>query len=93
MTNKKFNEFERKGFYIEKKGIKKIFFKKVKSKIFKASKNILKIKCSNEDKFFNSFHKLNLSPTDLNLFRQQLNKEINEKYWNSINHINVSNFV
>ena len=79
MTNKKFNEFERKGFYIEKKEIKKIFFKNVKSKIFKASKNILKIKCSNEDKFFNSFHKLNLSPTDLNLFRQQLNKEINEK--------------
>ena len=79
MTNKKFNEFERKGFYIEKKGIKKIFFKNVKSKIFRASKNILKIKCNNQDKFFNSFHKLNLSPTDLNLFRQQLNKEINEK--------------
>ena len=78
MTDKKLSLFEKKGFYIEKKGIKKIHFKNVKSKIFKKSKTILKIKDNNEDKFFNSFHKLKISATDLNFLRQQLNQEINK---------------
>ena len=79
MINNKPNTFEKKGFYVEKQNIKKIFFKRVKSKIFKKSKSILKIKGNNEDNFFNSFHKLNLTDTDLNFLRQQLNKEINKK--------------
>ena len=35
MINNKINSFEKKGFTVEKKDIKKIFFKRVKSKIFK----------------------------------------------------------
>ena len=79
MINNKLNRFEKKGFYIEQNNINKNFFKNFKTKIFIESKKILRIKTKNEDNFFDNFHKLEISPTDLNSLRQKLNFEINKK--------------
>lgn len=79
MIDNKLNKFEKKGFFIEQKNINKNFFKKIKTKIFIESKKILKIKTKNEDNFFDNFHKLKISSSDLNFLRQKINFEINKQ--------------
>ena len=70
---------KKKGFYIEQNNINKNFFKRLKLKYLLSLKNFLRIKTKNEDNFFDNFHKLEISPTDLNSLRQKLNFEINKK--------------
>ena len=67
-----FNNFEKFGFFIgEVENFKNL--KKIKDKIFQYSKNKFSIKTKNQNHFFDNFHKRELSPANLNKYRQELN--------------------